>query len=428
MKRLGDFVSRDMARHAAVRLGGGTAIAHALVVATAPIITRLYTPAELGQYGLTLSFVGFASVGLSLRYDMAIVPAESDDEAARLLVLATVVTVPMVLIASGLLLVLISRNVLSFGTLSASAAIIVSMLLLVTGAFGAVRYWAIRNQDFTTIARASVVQGAGRALLPVAAGLLGAGWLGLILGELVGRALGIGELMRVAFARMQRSIQSSTSTSLWQCAAKYWRYPLIVAPSSLLDALGGALPLPIVASVFGAAAAGQLLVVQRVSGVSASLIGASVADVFHASISTLVRDDPRNVRHAVWRTVWKLALVACAIYVPLGLMSIWGFTLVFGSAWAQAGRLVALFTPLSIVSLAISPVTRIFAVVNRPELKLTFDIGLIAVPVMAFIVLHDRGAGYWSCMIAYVALGTLAYLFYLGLTLWVAGLPPKGSG
>lgn len=127
----------------------------------------------------------------------------------------------------------------------------------------------------------------------------------------------------------------------------------------------------------------------------------------------------------MWRTVSRLAMIATAIYVPLGVASVWGFSLVFGPAWREAGYLVALFTPLSITSLAVSPVTRLYSVVNRPEFKLLFDLGLIAVPFASFRLMHDRGASYWTCMSAYVAMGTAAYVLHLALTLWAAGLTPK---
>ena len=423
-----NWLPRGPAQQAALRLGGGTAIAQGLVVLTTPLITRLYTPSEMGQFGLMLSFVAFASVALSLRYDMAIVPAATDEEADRLLIVATAVIVPMVLMAAVLMRLLVYLDLLSFGDLPLAAVAMVAVLLLATGLFGAVRYWAIRQHEFGAIARASVAQGVGRAVFPVGAGVLGAGWSGLILGELAGRMFGVAPLMQIAASRVRTSWKQSTWSSLWSSAVLNWRYPAIVTPSSLLDALGGALPLPMVADAFGAAAAGQLFMVQRLAAVSASLVGASVADVFHAKVSLLFRDNPSAVRPAVWRTVSQLAAVACAIYLPLGLVSIWGFSLIFGNAWIEAGYLVALFTPLSIASLAVSPVTRLYLVVNRPELKLIFDVGFIAVPFISFVLLRGLGVGFWGCMTAYAALATAAYFLQLALTLWAAGLTPRDRG
>ncbi|MEO8620070.1 MAG: oligosaccharide flippase family protein [bacterium] len=419
------WVPQGAASRAALRLGGGTALAQALVVLSAPLLTRLYSPTEMGQFGVLLSFVGFATVGVSLRYDMAIVPARTDAEADQLLIIASAVSVPTTIIASLLMLVLIEKRLLSFGSLPATAVLGAFAIMLSTSVFAAVRFWAIRRHEFGVVARAAVAQGVGRAGLPVISGLLGAGWWGLMLGELAGRVFGIGRLLQLAASPVKDIVRRSTRDAFQRTAEFNWRYPVIVAPSALLDALGGALALPLVAGAFGAPAAGQLLIVQRLAGVPASLIGASVADVFHARVSTLFRDDPTQVRRTVLRTVARLVLIAAAIYIPVGIVGIWGFAKIFGEEWREAGYLVALFTPLSIATLAVSPVTRLYAVVNRPELKLLFDVGLIIVPIMSFVVLHRQGLSYWRCMIVYVTLGTIAFALHLALTLWAAGLTPR---
>lgn len=425
---IGRWVPSGAASKAALKLGGGTAIAQALVVLSAPILTRLYSPAEMGQYGVWLSFVGFATVGVTLRYDMAIVPAQTDEEADRLLIIAAAVSVPMTLIASLLMFGMIASNSVSFGSLPRTAVWGAFAVVLSFGLFTAVRYWAIRRHEFGGVARATVAQGVGRAAVPVAAGLLGLGWWGLVLGELAGRFLGIGRLLQIAFHPMRDIVRRSPRAAFWKTAEINWRYPVIVAPSALLDALGGALALPLVAGAFGAPAAGQLLIVQRLAGLPAALIGASVADVFHARVSVLFRDDPGQVRSTLLRTVVRLTLIATAIYVPVAVVGIWGFASIFGEQWREAGYLVALFTPLSIAALAVSPVTRLYSVVHRPELKLIFDVGQIGVPVVSFAVLHQRGVGYWQCMAIYVGLSTAAFVLHLALTLWVAGLPPRTRG
>jgi O-antigen/teichoic acid export membrane protein len=62
-------------------LAGGTAIAQALNVLTAPIITRLYTPNDLGNLSVYISIYSILVVVASWRYETAI-PLPKDDETA----------------------------------------------------------------------------------------------------------------------------------------------------------------------------------------------------------------------------------------------------------------------------------------------------------------------------------------------------------
>lgn len=429
--RLEDFISRRVpgGRHtgAALQLGGGTAIAQGIVVLSAPILTRLYSPADMGRFGVLLAFVGFAAVVVNLRYDMAIVSAPSDADAARLLAVSGIVVVPVALAATGLLLAFIRWRVLSFGGLPTWSAVPTLVLLIAAGILTTIRSWAVRRGAFTTIGRSSLEQGIGRAIVPIAAGLLGIGWSGLVLGEIAGRIFGVRRLMRLAFDGMRKRVATISRAALVQTARNSWRYPLVAAPSTMLDALGGALVLPLLAMSFGPDAAGELLIAQRVAAVPATLIGASIADVFHARVTTVFNESPDAVRGLVLKTARGLLLVGCVIYIPLGIASFWLFDDIFGSRWQHAGVLIALFTPLNILTLVVSPVTRLYFVTNRQELKFLFDALIIAAPLVSFAAMVKLGATYWTCMVTFMLLSGAAYLVQLGVTLWMSRLPARMS-
>ena len=53
-------------------LTGGSVAGQLILLAAAPILTRLYTPRDLGIAGVYISILGFMSVGCMLRYEMAV--------------------------------------------------------------------------------------------------------------------------------------------------------------------------------------------------------------------------------------------------------------------------------------------------------------------------------------------------------------------
>jgi hypothetical protein len=65
-------------------IAGGTALAQVAGVLFLPLLTRLYSPEALGLWGLFVSFLGVASVAATLRYEVAIVAASSEEEALAL--------------------------------------------------------------------------------------------------------------------------------------------------------------------------------------------------------------------------------------------------------------------------------------------------------------------------------------------------------
>jgi len=70
---------------ALLMVSGGSVIAQALNFAFQPIISRLYSVEEFGEYAVYASILTIASVVVSLAYDQAVVSAKDNDEAQQLM-------------------------------------------------------------------------------------------------------------------------------------------------------------------------------------------------------------------------------------------------------------------------------------------------------------------------------------------------------
>jgi O-antigen/teichoic acid export membrane protein len=90
------------ARHA-LTLSTGVLLGNGLIALVSPIMTRLYSPADLGRFGLYTSFIGIASVATTMRYEFAIVAATSQTDAFRLSVGTLALALPMSLVLSAAL-------------------------------------------------------------------------------------------------------------------------------------------------------------------------------------------------------------------------------------------------------------------------------------------------------------------------------------
>src|SRR5215475_6292930 len=69
-------------------LAGGTAIAQAIAVLAAPVLTRLYRAEDFGYLQIYMSVMAFAVVAVTLRFDQAVFLPEQDSVAANVLVVA----------------------------------------------------------------------------------------------------------------------------------------------------------------------------------------------------------------------------------------------------------------------------------------------------------------------------------------------------
>jgi O-antigen/teichoic acid export membrane protein len=401
-----------------MRLGGGTAIGQAIVFAAMPLLTRLYPPGDFGQFGLYLAFASVAMVFVGLRYDLAAMSAASNQEAAELFVAALLACIPTSVVAGFVLWLLITRDLLGFGALPLLAVPVTALLLFATGVVMALRYWNVRDQRFNRVGTASVLQGLGRALVPLGLAVTASGWWGLLAGDAAGRLLGVTQLARGAIERLR----PQRLNAVLRAARRQWRYPAIVVPSSLLDAIASAVPLPIVSTLFGVEAAGQFALVQRVAAVPVSLVGASFADVIHAEAVRQTRSGLARLRPLGVSSVKRLALVGAAIYVPVLVLAPFVFPWLFGDIWEQAGIVAAILAPALWLTLVVSPVSRLILVTGRTGLKFVADLVKLTVPSAALLM--GREAGFIGAVVAFGAASFFAYLFYLGV-IWLAIRPAR---
>src|ERR1700733_14372741 len=116
-------------------LSGGTSLGHLFTLAAAPILTRLYFPADIGDLALLNAFLAVAAVSASLQYDVAIVSAPGQKEAAHLATLSTLLILPMSVIGGLLLYFMIHFSLLGFGSLPVYAAGLMIPTIFFTGLF-----------------------------------------------------------------------------------------------------------------------------------------------------------------------------------------------------------------------------------------------------------------------------------------------------
>jgi O-antigen/teichoic acid export membrane protein len=395
-------------------LASGTVAGQAIVVLTTPLLTRLYSPAEMGKLGLFIAFISVASLAVTLRFELAIPGADDDPSANRLLALSTMFAIPLAAVGSLALWGMIRYNILSFSLLSPWVAGAMFPALISMGLFAALRYWLIRRRSFKGVGKVMMVQGAGRATVPLALGLMGMTSIGLIAGEVVGRMLGVGEMARSSLDSLRQALSPVRFGVILQEAKRYWKFPLVVLPSSLVDVTALALPVPLFAHYYGDPSAGLFLLVQRLTFLPASLISTSIADVFHVRAADAVTSG-ETLTEALHSTALGLARYGAILLLPAAVLSPKLFGPVFGARWADAGLLVTLIAPWAFASLVVSPVSRLLVVAHRNEWKLVYDLISLSSVLLGIPGSYRFGLSFREAVAMTSGLQVLCFILYFGL-------------
>jgi lipopolysaccharide exporter len=318
-------------------LMSGTAVAQAVTVLSAPLITRLYDPTAFGHYGLVLAIAAPVAIIASLRYELAIVLPARDDEAADLLALSLglALIVPL-LVAFGLV---------AFGDHVARAVgddsirpllWWVPIIVALTGVFQSASYWYIRRERFNHLAVTTTGKAVATFGVQAAAGVGGGAAMGLVGGHVVGLAAGVVALWVRIVCRDRSQIMGQIRVSSIIAAARtHARFPAYSAPQALVNALSRNAPLLVLGSFFGPALVGHYLLAHRVLKMPITLLGNAFRQVFYPRAVAVARD--RALGTLVSRVTLALGI---AVFVPGVVLSLWApaaFAFAFGEAWEQAG-------------------------------------------------------------------------------------------
>lgn len=388
-------------------LVSGTAFAQVISVASYPILTRIFSPVEFGDYAIYTSLLNIFGTVVTGRYELAIMLPPSRSEALKIFLVA-------ILIASGfsvaipILLYIVSQytslklieDIYQFGFL------LVSFFLF--GYLNAVTYLSNRLGNYKLISKTKVLQSAGTIAVQLLLGFLALKKWGLTSGYTMGLLLACA--LATYTLKLKPNGTKTGKDQLTQVASKYKRFLYINAPSSLLDNISLFIPVFFIKMGYGKETLGYYSIALRMATLPATLIGQAVAQIFFKKISALYHNRPAMLSE-LNKTVRMLFLVGLPIAIGMATLSPFVFRIVFGSTWEVAGRMLQVISISFLIRFVVSPISSVFIA--------TEQLGLLARWQLCYFFLLSLasyfGIKYLSVidlLFLYAGLDIVIYLYY----------------
>ncbi|WP_417449442.1 lipopolysaccharide biosynthesis protein [Kordiimonas sp.] len=375
-----EFLQKNAFVKNVLTLVSGTAIAQAIPILAAPVLTRLYTPADFGVYGLFTAISIILVSVVTLRYEATIVLPKEEDDAYHLLITALGITFGI----SAIVMILVTLFGEQFAALLKSPDIApvlfwVPLYICASGIFQSLLYWSIRTSRFSAISKAKILQsGALVAGQTTLFGLLGSA-MGLVAGHIIGIVAAV-----IAFARYGRVPRRAVDINrLRRNIATYSDYPKYSALPSLLDAFTIQAVLFFVTRSYDLAMVGFFALAMRILAAPSALISTAIGQVYFQRISELVHEDPSKLRAEILATTKKLVPFSVLIFAPVFFFGEFLFGLVFGAEWTQAGHYAETLSIVLAVRFIVSPLSTVFGVTNTLKLgaiwKVIYFVGSVVV-------------------------------------------------
>lgn len=369
-----------------VLLAGGTAAAQAISLLTAPIITRLYTPADFGVLTVFAAVLGIIGQLSTLRYSVTIPLAEDEDLAYNVLKLCFLITLSLSFLFEAGVLLFGDYFATRFSAAPAAQYLwLLPVCLLGAGLYEALSSWAVRRKYFKVIAQTKLSQGLSSSGIKIGLGWLGIKPLGLLLGLLASQVAGTGSILLKLLKEKPRFFSSISWIGIGYAAQKFSRFPLFQSWSRLLLSLGAQLPAIFMAAFYGVEVAGLFGLANGMVKMPMNLLGTSVAQVYYAEIAKYGKSRPDKILKLSLSIVKKMFLVG---FIPMGAIVIAGpliFSLVFGAQWYDSGVYARWLSIPILMKFISSPIAHCFDVLEMQGLQIIINVIRVLLILIIFI-------------------------------------------
>jgi O-antigen/teichoic acid export membrane protein len=354
----------------------GTSIAQCISLVIAPVLSRIYSPADYGIFAIFSAIVSIIAVVAAGKYEPAIMLPENDDDAVNIVGLSVIV----VLIVTVLSFVGVSIFHIIFSLFLKKQKLLwiffIPPTVLMVSVYQILGYWTNRKKRYNHLSVSRIC-----VSLVTSAGSIGMGWLcfgsiGLILGYLIGHCVATFLLFLLNIKKDYRQIKYFSKNKMARMVIIYKDFPLFLLPTSLLDVFSNQLPIFIFNNLFSASIVGLYSFSNKVLNAPMSLIGGAIGQVFFQRFSEFIK----NLHYAKALLVKTWILLFIIGFIPLAIIFLFGetiFRFVFGEKWSQAGNIASILAPMWFINFVVSPTTSAYLTLRKQKIILVFGVSAI---------------------------------------------------
>lgn len=385
----------------------GALVAQAIPIVGTLVLARVFDSTSFGVFAAWLGVVLFLGVVLTCRFEASLA-IEKDghgrSEAVAFIMLTIVVGsfVAMFLMALAMLmgLELLER-------LPLSLLIVVIPTAALIAATQTMLNWAAADGRYRHLAILRIGQATSIVSTQITMGLYWPDEFGLAYGYFFGTLVSLMiALFCMPIVKLHRVNVLADLRAYWK---KQHRFPMYSLPSDALNTASAQLPVLIIASRFGAEAAGLLAMAIRMLGAPMSLISASVLDVFkrHAGKAYRERGECRKEYIETLRLLIIIAVLS-GLAVAFGAQQ--AFATFFGAEWLGAGTMAVWLFPRFVIGFVASPLSYMVYISGKQHLDLIWQVSLFLVTVLTLCLGRSIEQALTMYGLSYGAL-YLVYLF-----------------
>ncbi len=401
----------------------GTGFAHLLGIAVYPVLTRIYTPDEIGLFATYIAFFSIYAAVATLRYEYATLIPRSEHAANNITFLAG-----FILLCSSLLLMLLLLLFGDFFVSSLNMQKLGGLIYLLPAtvfcysAFMIMTFSMNRHKAYGGIATGKITASSSIATFQIGLGLLQLREAGLILGKVAGDSAGLIWILWRR-AKLSASVRAGvTPHRMMAMARRYRNFPKFNAPHALTTTVSNNFPVLLFNTFIGEAVAGFYAIAHKICYSPVQVIGQATYQVFGRRVAEKYGEKEAIIPFFK-STLLLLAGVGFLPFLVLFIISPMLFAWLLGPGWEMTGEFVQILTPFIFLVFVVSPFHFIPLMLDRQRKAFVIDVLYLLVRLAAL----GTGIWYGSAMLAVLLYALAGIMFNLYMIGWIYTLVKRAE-
>ncbi|NLN99062.1 MAG: oligosaccharide flippase family protein [Bacteroidales bacterium] len=366
----------------------GVLIAQSLSILAAPILTRLYSPAEFGIFSVYVSVVLTIEVCACLRYEMTIVLAEKESNARCLFWLSSVImTMASILVGVVVIAVyFITKNEIIPLIKWNDLFLLMPLSVFAISMVNVISLWCTRKKFFSIFAFIQAGLVIINNLLSILAGhyIAGEGRF-LVYSQLASYVIIMILSGLYIFYKDKSLLLFPSWRKLISLFIEYKRMALYNTPASIINIFSQRLPAYTFPISYGLPSVGYYDLVYRILKLPSQVVGNAIRNVFFQKAS---EDFKRSATFAcsLQNNVNALVRISAFPFFIFGALSIWLFPILFGKEWADSGWYVLALLPWLMSSFIVVPISSAVSITAQDKAFFRLQIICFVTRIMVIII------------------------------------------
>ena len=392
-------------------LMSGTLMAQVVLLAFIPILTRLYTPTEFGNY--SLFFILSTMIGniSSLRYEQAIMLPKSDRDAQVLLFISALLTIAVSFILCIVLFIFYDFFLNYFNGLSYLVWLL-PFSVLITGLVQIFNSYSTRKKFYKKMAGVKVIesvttvgsQGISRYFFALD---------GLIMGKFISNIYTLYLLLTYHLKKQTLQLKYFTKRRAKANLKRHENFPKYFTMATFLNSISQNIPILLFTTLFSPAIAGFYALTHRILQAPIQLVANSTRAVYYQKASELYanREDIRPLYISTTKGLMKLFILPFFIILFFGEEI---FSLLFGEEWITSGMIAQITIIWFFFTFINPPITVMYNIFGQQKAQLLFQIMGLTTRTLAIYAGFYIFDSYIYSIILFTAISVIHNLLIFG--------------